>query len=310
MSFYFKILDEGYVQSGNYEAKLKYKPGVHHVQGLGQVAGNVTPKNYPDNFGAEYNTFVTIPDPATVDPTTLYDRAAYNTFESPYIETISYPKVKLVTFMYLYDTNGVRPSRTLVEFDGSLAALTAKYPELVAGKLYTEQEYYETFVDQGFNRYGKVFPRGMHKSGVDELRIVTGYVVNDGDVEDSVTGADVTTPNGTLINLYVSPLWIHNAQPTFAEVYLHGEAARLVSKEYDPEKANMSSRMARWLAFSNEGNRSFINFQDHSGGVDFAARFGSNPYGTSRVNIDPSEPDTGEQLTSSYAYNVTNTIKN
>jgi hypothetical protein len=293
MSIYFTVLNEGYVQRGNYKVAKSYKPGYTHALGIpgSTDTSNTNLVPLPDNFYKQEYQFYTPKDPtaAGFDAENVYNQLAYNQPTPVYSTQVTIPAVRKVTFMYMHgDVGSSVGQSTLVMYEGPIANTTngtVGVPQ--DGKLYSLAEYYAEFAPVGFERYGKVLPAKVSRADVDELRVVTGsYKLDDGSQVDGIT-------------LYLSHMWLNNSLPIFDAVYMAASGTA---------EGTISGRVVTWLQSVVSENRAFMNFTDGTNGNDAGARTGHNPLGTLRVNQEVSlDSDT---LYNATAYNVTNLIRN
>lgn len=168
----------------------------------------------PETFIREWATFSTANEAAVQG----YDSGAYGIGVSASSKVIEVPKVKRVHLLYKYDLESTRQERTLVQVEASSEVSTPAADLGPAGigvinadlsrKVFNEDQFWDTFADSGYNRFGSVWPKGMKPSNVGELTSVSGNFV-------TVEGDDVSA-----VQLYVSPLYIENERPLFDAVYL------------------------------------------------------------------------------------------
>ena len=203
----------------------------------------------PETFIREWATLSNGADAA--DPG--YDVGAYGIGVANSSRTIDVPVAKRVHLLYRYDLESTRQERALVQVDASSTSSTAAADlgtstgigvvnQDLSRRVFTEDEYWETFAAKGFSRFGAVWPSGMKTSNVGELTSFTGDFV------------DVAGDTQTDIVLYVNPLYIENGLPLFSDVYLTAYHPSLTVDKYE-----LPGYLLRWRGEPGSSHVAAIN---------------------------------------------------
>lgn len=318
---HFKILNEGWIQHGTYTVKNYRKQGFHNTQGVELVLGNRPATEMPNNFIKTWAQFMTPEDALTVG----YDQGAYGVGVSTYKTEVEVPMIAKVTLMYMYNTDGARPSRDLMVFWGAPSEFVDRAGNRIDNRMWSKDEYNAEFnVKAGFERHGVNLPRGLAKATINELAVVQGDFVTwdteaDGTPKVDAQGNYVEKVERNQI-VYMQPLYTFNRLPMFDVVYLNNEAGMLWKRDanggferdangdlipVNPAYATMQpNRLVRWRGGFGSEKAAFINFSDDSG-IDHAMRLQNSPTGV--VRLDENLTVDGVTYLNADGYNLTNT---
>lgn len=319
---HFKILNEGWIQHGEYEVAKTRKQGFHNTQGVELVLGSRPELPMPNNFIKTWAQFMTPEDGKSVG----FDQGAYGVGTSTYGTTVKVPMIAKVTLVYMYNTDGARPSRDLMVFWGAPSEFVDRSGQRIDGRMWTNDEYNAEFnVKQGFERFGKLLPRGLAKSTINELAVIQGDFITWDTESDGTPKVDA---NGVLVEkvernqvVYMQDLYVFNRMPMFDVVYVNNEAGLQWKRDpvtggferdangdliaINPAHDTMQpNRLVRWRGGFGSEKAAFINFMDDTG-IDHAMRQQNSPTGV--VRLDENITVDGVTYRNADGYNLTNT---
>lgn len=199
--------------------------------------------SYPETFSADWAVFSD-----GHDNVKGYDPASYSIGLKPHETIVTVPLLKKVSLLYFVSDISTQEQKTLVQFDGDLsdldaAGLVVDNSDGTASRIaWTEEEYIARFSPKGFNRFGKVLPKGIAESHVSELSSFTGsFATTDGSVQT--------------VTAYFNPVYMYNALPIFDYVYLTNGFAG----DFSGDWAGIPGYFLRWLGGATSENIAPIN---------------------------------------------------
>lgn len=222
-----------------------------------------------------------------------YDPASYGIGVKSSAQDVVIPKVKEVSLFYFVHNISTQEQKTLVQFDGDLtdavnAGIVAAGGERI---VWTDEEYYEKFKTQGFNRFGKVLPAGVSESQVNELTSFTG------DFED-------TDGNVSSVTAYFAPVYMYNGLPLFDKIYLqYGNENGM-----DGDVTGIPGHFMRWLGGTQSGTIAPINRAGDALKRDgyIYSSDGTNNTNTAKTPADAPASHDGVSIVNADEYNVRN----
>lgn len=160
---------------------------------------------FPSTFSADWAVFSD-----GRDDLKGYNPGSYSIGIKPSTRIVTVPVVKQVSLLYYVSEKSTQEERALVQFDGDLTDLKTMGLVGAAGERisFTDEEFVDKFAGTGFNRYGKIMPKGITYSTVNELASFTGNFI--GESGQAVPG----------VTVYFENMFLHNQRPLFDYVYL------------------------------------------------------------------------------------------
>jgi len=243
-------LDEVVEVASGQVISLVTVPGGGTITPSGTAITFTGDKSFPSTFSADWAVFSD-----GRDDLKGYDPGAYSIGIKPSVSIITVPLLKKVSLLYLVSNNSTQEQRTLVQYDGDIDALdSAGIVDKVStgsptgeGKAtrvtWTDQGYIEKFAPAGYNRFGKVLPKGIAESDVNELTSFTGSF-------------QLTDGSTSTVTAYFQPIYMYNQLPLFDYVYLQGGFAG----DFTADKGiEIPGHFLRWLGYAPSENIAPIN---------------------------------------------------